>query len=542
MKKRISNPHQDFANLLLIVLKFLLVIIIGLQGLLRQLGLEPDQITGIVNATPSEQLSEGEFQLSFYALYYAPGADFEVVNYRLEVTPWKCWQVCAIGSEDWDALKASELESGNGESHLPVSWVKLETRHLTKHGKPDPSLSQTEQPTPPEGDGEQSGLLGTSQDQASSNDSTLQESPGKRPSEIFNQVFQLKASDEERDPSQGTYQVVYRVTFVEEDNSGKRTSHWVRDSGGQGFRVIYSPGEEEWRLAPIQIVRGRWAELPQELRAFQVATADSDTRLEIRNSNGTPLLQVKNYRGLTINSFEERLRITTRVGSKSVLEDYFEIAAANQRVGVSDAKLQRFDPVSGNYVRGEFKDLSAGDAVYFELADGDGTDASLVRYGSEVMAKVPVVIEENLPPRSVYRGRGGDTDTRVALYFPLNAEYSIVNNSAGNTWYFNLNKFIIDPDGLRQGAPSLHIPFRNIVPRGNWLTRYDLVRDNSTGDTFLMVDPSNLAFPPSGELSENLGLSISDEWNRSVAITVQVRYLRPEQVDLLRAAVSQAPR
>jgi hypothetical protein len=67
------NHDRDFANLLLIVLKVLLVIFIGLQSLLNQLGLSSDGITGVVNATPSSQTSrDGAFQVSFHTLFYSP--------------------------------------------------------------------------------------------------------------------------------------------------------------------------------------------------------------------------------------------------------------------------------------------------------------------------------------------------------------------------------------------------------------------------------------------------------------------------------------
>ena len=532
------NHDRDFANLLLIVLKVLLVIFIGLQSLLNQLGLSSDGITGVVNATPSSQTSrDGAFQVSFHTLFYSPGAAYTVIDLDSYVTVWRCLEqgaadesFCPITDEG-----LQQLESLGKDDLLP-DWLQAQWSQLDVTRK----LSRP-QPRAP-GSGPRA---------------------GERSDSLHNETFDLNAIP-------GTYRVIYRVTFEappEGPNPDRYYAHWktsapATESGEQsdgdtwehptGFEIFYdSKDPGEWQLPPLEIIQGRSARMSAQLDGFQLEAGgarvnDGKARIGLSKRGRANWAFVSDFRNITLGrDIQHDVLITSKI--TEIGANFFKVEDDPNPIliGTADtadnrevyAEFLRFDDESGTFIEEEFREMNVGDAVYYELRRGSSQRvARLVRFGQKaVPATLPIVVRRNLPPRGIYNPAPGI----AAFHFPDDAYNHPLTEGGALVHYFNLNFRIIDPDGANpSGSPSIHIPRSGFEKVGTWPEHFSL--EEYKNDTLLTFTPDRLYEGADQEqrLLE-LQLKVSDEWNRSSLATTMVLRIRYRTLDTLYDAIRQ---
>lgn len=468
---RISSQHEDFANLLLIVLKFFLLIIIGLNRMLGDLGLDPSENTGVVNATPLVQSSgDGTFQLSYYPVVYVAG--FEYRN----------------SAEIWICRDCEDIQDWEGFSPSPEGW------HQVRSGPP----------------------RGANGSRLRTYSVSLKDVQG---------LGQLYA---------GTYTAIYKVVFEEASNSSSRLGQWLRGGTPEhwvkgNFRIEYQPDVEgPWMLPPVQIVRGRSEAPPALLRNFEIQS--DDARLKVQGQTAQRLSA-----STSESSFNANLQVLTAIVEKG--ENYFVARGSAERIFVDEETGFLKGSIQGNrYIKGSFTDLSgpspgsdSGDRVYYALkpptSEGSKANvASEVRYGSRLPATLPVVVQRNLPPRSIYRAAGG-SDREVYLNFPSDVYFE----ASRQTLYFNLSRHIIDPDGVDSGgSPQVKVSFRDYRQGMPWNSNYSLQEDPGTRNTWLVISD-----PLVVRSGDQLSITVSDEANRGIRISLHIAVSSPEDVEAL---------
>lgn len=466
---QITRPYEDFSNLLLMLLKFLLIVAIGLQGLrgiVTQLGLNPEAKTGIVNATPLSQAAiDGNFRLSFYPVIYSARVD----SSEVKVAARLCSENCAV---DWDSLPEG-LPQGQQWRDMPAGSFTFNRRDET----PEEAAR------------------------------TLAE---RLHAETYSLLGQIP----------GTYSVVYQVSF---NFNNESETHRVP----QVFTVNSQTQQEgEWRLDPIRIVKGQSSPLPDTLAGFQLA-ADTGSQLQVRGDQLS--LVRRNFRGNDF--FVEPLYVQNQVGQVDTQNNFFIVGGRTIQAG--QARFLRYDESSNGFLRAEFRQMNEGNRVYYEAAtpdDSGRTEATLVRFAADRLpVQVPVVAQNNLPPRGIYRGSGGRSDTSVLLYFP---QHSFNFLGGRELWYFDLSQHIIDPDGVRGGQPSVQVYFRNYGKRGQWPSDFDLIPDPATGGALLTFDPNTLRRYLNARNQMRVGLLVSDDgWRGAVAINITIEAAYRESMD-----------
>ena len=529
---------RDFANLLLIVLKVLLVIFIGLQSLLYQLGLSSDGITGVVNATPSTQTSyDGTFQVSFHTLFYAPGAGYTVIDLDSYVTVWRCLEqgaadgsFCPITGEG-----LQQLEGLGKDDPLPdwlqTQWIQLDvTRKLSRP-----------QPRAP-GSGPRA---------------------EERSGSLHNETFNLNTIP-------GTYRVIYRVISEAPPKSpqpDRYYAHWktsapATESGEQlegntwerptGFEIFYdSKDPGEWQLPLLEIIQGRSARMSAQLDGFRLETGgahvnDGKPRIGFSKRGGANWAFVSDFRGITLGrAIQHDLLITSKI--TEIGANFFKVEDDPNPIliGTADAtdnrrlyaEFLRFDDESGTFIEEEFRDMNVGDAVYYELRQGSSQRvARLVRFGQKaVPATLPIVVRQNLPPRGIYN----PAPRVMAFYFPDDAYNHPLTEGGPVVHYFNLNFHIIDPDGADlSGSPSIHLPRSGFEKVGTWPEHFSL--EEYENNTLLTFTPDRLYEGADQEQRlVELQLKASDEWNRSSLATTMTLRIRYRTLDTLYDAIRQ---
>ncbi|HSR69267.1 MAG TPA: hypothetical protein VLU25_15125 [Acidobacteriota bacterium] len=475
MAKRVVDTNQDMVNVLLILLKFIVLFIIGLQGIRTQLGMPTDKSTGVVNTTPETQSSVNpSFPISFYPVIYTPGHDFRDIDYDLHVEAWQCQTQCEIS--DWDR------KTKNGQNWSPENeagdWRRIDTESESI---------------------DHSGLGHN----------------GAVPIKRYN--FDLIGPGGSTDPLRGTYYFIYKVEF---EVFGESQVHWKRSNRGHSLTMHYTSDEAgPWEMPPLKIVRGRWGDLHPRLEGFQLDSAaqsfaidSSANRFRLRSDPGTePVL---------------RFRVTTTVAAKPDEKRFTVENGPAQEVTIDNRTvLWSYDASRRTYIEGRFSELKPSDKVFFRLRskEGQNADSALaaeVRYGEEVPGSMPVVILENQPPRSVYRGQAGAFDRDMLWHFPYDTF------TMGNRWWFDLSRWIVDPDG----EDGILLGSGSFRPGSSWPAGFRIEPDPTSPSAQLVFDPDQLLQAVRGDTSRELDFTIqaTDGETGWVEFRVTIRVLQAQ--------------
>jgi hypothetical protein len=102
--------------------------------------------------------------------------------------------------------------------------------------------------------------------------------------------------------------------------------------------------------------------------------------------------------------------------------------------------------------------------------------------GKNIDFSVSFIVLENQSPRSTYRGGPASTDAYVVKLFADN----YFDSADGSYQYFNLSRYIIDPDG-KSGAGTAEVHVRSITDLDDSRS-FTLLRDAPTGDFHLRIN------------------------------------------------------
>lgn len=462
MSKSSLSAHEDLANGLLVLLKFMLVLIVGLVNVVRdQLGLEADFAYGIVNATPRSQAStDGDFRLSLYPLVLRPHSSksFSTQSLQAFVKPRENGESCI-------ELRLGDDPSGEG-------WISLPARLLSSADN-----------------GALPGSAGT-QTKATS----------------FRVVsYSLPAEGLSRNRE---YCATYQVAFTNRSEDKR--------SAPQAYRVIYDPPNlgDQWRLGEAVVVQGRWTPLPEEIRGLALTTGLQGIEID---SSGR-FRSVERFDG-----DQDTRTVTFQVGTRieSLDAENRSILIAGESVAIElgpDVVFRRYDSDPESFSDGAFSDLAPGDAIWIDPAD-----QGMVRSAEGSLgAQLELTVRRNMPPRSIFIGERGQEANIVQLLFPKDAVREAMEALNGRrAWLFPLGESIVDPDGVRSdGASDIELPFRSFAWRdGRSPQGFRLMRDpRSRGAVLVIEDPRRLQ-------DQDLSLVVRDEFT-TVPIALRIRVMQ----------------
>ncbi len=458
-----SGPGEDLANILLVLLKFLLVITVGLIDVVKnQLGLDAGFSYKVVNATPTTQVSSnGEFKVSLFPLMLKPHWKSDLVNTQIQVL---------IRSKGEDS-NCSETFSSNITSN--EEWIDPEEQKPTDADEESPR-----------------------------SDENGKAETGKR-SSFRSETFMLPKIQRS---STKEYCFKYRVVF---DNGGDRSS--VRVPGS--FEVEYEPPRSDlhWELSHMTVVQGRWVSRPDELRGVPLRKQTGGVELE-----GQEIRFVRVSDTLTPRLFD--FEIDERIAEIGHNDFTLRLTGSEKLVQLpEDVIYLRSENDSESFDEVGFSDLKKGDAVWIE----PGRKATVRAAPGRLVARLPVTVRRNLPPRSIYKELGREKADRVELLFPKDVFHDSdgwFENEGGLTArYFLLHRYIIDPDGVdNNGMPHIEIPFKKFSwPDGKKPTGFRLASGPEGSSAVLIVER------PWGFEGAQIELEVEDDFGSAI-ITLQI--------------------
>ncbi len=481
------SHHEDFSNLLLIFAKFLLVAYITASTILAQLGLDPWAGTQLLNATPASQnSSDGGFDLSFYAV-----SDRDDDRVRIDV------YACRPAVDECQA----PFEAHPGETAAGWRALGSETYEIADSS-------------------ERAGLL----DQLASLFRLHRARKAGRVS--FNLDENGSAA-----PA-GSYVVAYNYVFASEAGAwaGESRPRWM----GETFEINLSSADDGlWRL-PLAIVRGQSSAIPVNLESFRIATRPN-SKLRLERSGRRLGIEYNRLSSEERNEgFEERLLIETTVQSTNPAASSFSTVDGRTVTVGPDTKMVRYDEQENTYFRRDLGAVQPGDRVYFFPAEGGEIRAEVVRSGTRVPLILSVALRENLRPRGIYREDSSGLEVRLRI--PRDLYLGVVNGE--RMWYFNLNRHVLDPDGVDgAGDPRVEIQQNRVSwTDGGQPANYRLVwqqaEDGLPGRQLIRIlDPQEAG-------QDDLTIRVRDDWSYS-DVRLLIRPMNRQTWDVLGRQIRQ---
>ncbi len=346
--------------------------------------------------------------------------------------------------------------------------------------------------------------------------------PGKGENALQLASFDLRAllGDE---PASGEYQVSFGVTiYANEGNPERLIGLWPREPG---------PALSENQLAATDSL-GAWNELDISTAGFQNQVQIQYQRppeciprhygplsiVEGRSSQFPPHLRAKNLKGIELSKRPEGGEWLDLSNQESrgawISVDPGLISIDNSRHEFK-ARSIRYD---GSSKKENVYQLTV---CYADSSDDKNQCVGEERRckSGELMAKISFLAGENLPPRPVYEveGRRG----RITLVYPKDAYTQGGQERKERFEYFNLDRFIVDPDGVTSLRPA-----RMTITENSPTKNYTIIRDPKSGSWRLKIEDTKRVAPNLGPnkkvREENITLKADDE-SRSSTISVVIQ-------------------